>query len=212
MGKTTAAAAIAVRHGASVVLVDVIWMALKAATTPQSHPELHYFDPSSEELALAPESLCERHIASARAISLAMDPVIEYLLREGRPVVLEGAWITPRRRTALDPAVRGCASCVYPPAGRGRCPGGHAEAPAQSGPNTLHQSDHQGLLALWQLGTGTGSGRGTAGGRRYTARHVGRARSCHCPSRLADVPRPQSEIFDGGYYLHQRLTGVTKQH
>ena len=109
VGKTTVAAAIAARHGASVLPVDAIWLALKAATKPQSHPQLHYFDPSAEDLALAPEALCERHIASAREISRAIDPVIEYLLREGRPVVLEGAWITPgaaRRWTQQYEAVR----------------------------------------------------------------------------------------------------------
>ena len=61
VGKTIAAAAIAARYGASVLPVDAIWLALKAATNPQSHPQLHYFDPSAGELALAPEALCERH-------------------------------------------------------------------------------------------------------------------------------------------------------
>jgi len=109
VGKTTAAAAVGAHYGAATLPVDAIWVALKAATTPQSHPQLHYFDPSAEELTIAPGALCERHIASAREISRAMDPVIEYLLWEGRPVVLEGAWITPaaaRRWTQRYEAVR----------------------------------------------------------------------------------------------------------
>jgi predicted kinase len=109
VGKTTAAAAVAAHYGATALPVDAIWVALKAVTTPQSHPQLHYFDPSAEELTIAPEALCERHIASAREISRAMDPVIEYLLWAGRPVVLEGGWITPaaaRRWTQRYEAVR----------------------------------------------------------------------------------------------------------
>ena len=96
VGKTTVAAALAASHGASVFPVDTVWLALKAATDPVSHPELHYIDPSDEELArLGAEYWCERHIESAEAISEAMDPVIEYYLWEPRPVIVEGAWITP---------------------------------------------------------------------------------------------------------------------
>lgn len=95
VGKTTTARAVAERYDVSVLPVDAIWFALKAATNPSSHPELHYFDPSDSELALAPERLCERHIKGAQTISQAMDPVIEYYLWERWPVVLEGAWITP---------------------------------------------------------------------------------------------------------------------
>ena len=96
MGKTTAARAIAIRYGVTVLPVDVIWVALKAATDSASHPLLHYFDPSDEEMfGLTSERLCERHIKSAHAISQVVDPLIEYYLWERWPVVLEGAWITP---------------------------------------------------------------------------------------------------------------------
>ena len=82
-------------YGISVLPVDVIWAALKAATDPASYPELHYFDPSDDERALPAGRLCERHIKSAEAISQTMDPVIEYYLWERWPVIVEGAWITP---------------------------------------------------------------------------------------------------------------------
>ena len=96
VGKTTAATAVAARYGVFVLPVDAIWLALKAATNPASHPELHYFDPSDEEMfGLTPERLCERHIRSAQAISQAMDPAIEYYIWERWPVIVEGAWITP---------------------------------------------------------------------------------------------------------------------
>ena len=96
VGKTTTARTVAARHGAVLVPVDAIWLALKAATTPASHPDLHHFDPTDEELfGLPAETLAERHIKSAQAISRAMDPVIEHYLWEQSPIVLEGAWITP---------------------------------------------------------------------------------------------------------------------
>ena len=96
VGKTMAARAVAARYGASVLPIDAIWLALKSATNPVSHPELHYWDPSDEEMfELSAECLCERHVKSAQAISQAMDPVIERYVWERWPVVLEGAWITP---------------------------------------------------------------------------------------------------------------------
>ena len=96
VSKSTTARALAARCGASVLPADAIWHALKAATDPVSHPELHYFDPPDLEWRrFGPEYWCERHKRSAQAISLAMDPVIEYCLSERWPVIVEGAWITP---------------------------------------------------------------------------------------------------------------------
>lgn len=93
MGKTMTARAIGAGCDAPVLPIDAVWLALKAVTTPASHPELH--DPTDSELALPVEQLCARHIRTAEAISEALDPVIEHLLWERRPVVVEGAWVTP---------------------------------------------------------------------------------------------------------------------
>lgn len=95
VGKTTVARVVADRRRALVVPVDAIWLALKAVTSPNTHPELHYFDPPEGELALGPEVLSDRHVKSARAISTALAPVIEHYLWERQPVVFEGAWVTP---------------------------------------------------------------------------------------------------------------------
>ena len=96
MGKTTVARDLAARCGASVLPTDAIWLALKAATNPTSYPVLHHFDPpDSKWRRFGAQYWCERHIETAEAISLAMDPVIEYYLSEEWPVVVEGAWITP---------------------------------------------------------------------------------------------------------------------
>ena len=93
VGKTTVAAALAANHGASVLPIDAIWLALRAVTSQASHPDLHDIDLSVGEIM--PERGCEHDVKSAQAISKAMDPVIEYYLSEGRPVVMEGAWIAP---------------------------------------------------------------------------------------------------------------------
>ena len=96
VGKTTVARDLAARYGVSVLPIDAIWYALKAATDPTSYPELHYFDPpDSEWRKFDAEYWCERHIESAKAISSAIDPVIEYYLLERWPVIVEGCWITP---------------------------------------------------------------------------------------------------------------------
>ena len=96
VGKTTTARDLAMRCGVSVLPADAIWYALKAATDPTQYPVLHYFDPpDSEWRGFGAEYWCERHIETAQAISLAMDPVIEYCLSEEWPVVVEGTWITP---------------------------------------------------------------------------------------------------------------------
>ena len=96
VGKTTVARDLAARYGVSVLPIDAIWLSLKAATDPESHPALHYFDPPEKEIfGLTPEYLCERHKRSAQAISATLDPVVEYLSSEWSPVILEGAWITP---------------------------------------------------------------------------------------------------------------------
>jgi 2-phosphoglycerate kinase len=93
VGKTTVAVALGARLGSDMLPLDTIWLALRAATSPASHPELHDLDPSGGELTL--ERLRDHHTKGAQTISRAMDPVIEYYLREGQPVVMEGAWIAP---------------------------------------------------------------------------------------------------------------------
>ena len=181
LGKTSATVAIAARYGASVLPVDAMWLALKAATKPESHPQLHYFDPSAEEFALAPEALCERHIASAREISRAIDPVIEYLLWEGRPVVLEGAWITPaaaRRWTQQYEAVR--TVFIHEPKADGVLA---AMLERQGGqdpsPFTKANSSVCWLFRNWVRE------QALAEERRCTTRHVGQAHPCCYPSWLA---------------------------
>ncbi len=96
VGKTTVARDLSERCGVSVLPTDAIWLALKAATDPASYPELHHFDPPDTEWQKhEPKYWRDRHIQSAKAISQALDPVIEYYLSERWPVIVEGTWVSP---------------------------------------------------------------------------------------------------------------------
>ena len=94
-GKTTSAIAIARRYGISYAPADGLWRALMRATSPTSHPALHHFEPSDDDLRLGAEELCRRHIETADAVSDALEAVIEEHMETGDSAVIEGAWITP---------------------------------------------------------------------------------------------------------------------
>jgi len=91
--------------------VDGIWLALKRATTPASHPAFHYFEPAERDLVLGAEALYGRHIETAVAVSNALDMTVAHYLATGHRAVVEGAWITPefasRRAFGLVEAGRG---------------------------------------------------------------------------------------------------------
>jgi len=75
-------------------------MALQSITSPDTHPELHYFV-SSPGVAKegvwksSPEALCEALINVNRIVSQALEPVIEHHISTGNPIVLEGDGILP---------------------------------------------------------------------------------------------------------------------
>jgi hypothetical protein len=79
--------------GLAAVDADSVWHALQAATTRESHPPFHYFEPTEEEWLQGPDFLCERHIAAAEAMTPALDAFVlnrvldrrlQMLQRQGR--------------------------------------------------------------------------------------------------------------------------------
>ena len=171
VGKTTTARDLAARCGASVLPVDAIWHALKAATDPASYPELHYFDPpDSEWRRLGAEYWCERHIRSADAISSAMDAIIEYYVSERWPAIVEGAWITPADAARWSRQYEACERC------------------SSTSPKTLGLTFFRGgtevlsiaakRSGLRQLGARTGSGQWARRSQRLSPRFAGRASPC----------------------------------
>ncbi|TMB98153.1 MAG: hypothetical protein E6J42_06630 [Chloroflexi bacterium] len=115
-GKTTSGTAIAARLDASCVSADAIWQALRAATTRESHPAFHYFEPSEDEWRRGPDFLCARHIECAETMSPPLDAAIDFELHQRHPLVFEGAWITPEmaaRRVQMSAQTR--AVFIYEP-------------------------------------------------------------------------------------------------
>ena len=105
-GKTTSGTAIAARLDASCVSADAIWQALRAATTRESHPAFHYFEPSEDEWRRGPDFLCARHIECAETMSPPLDAAIDFELHQRHPLVFEGAWITPEMAAAVSKVMR----------------------------------------------------------------------------------------------------------
>ncbi len=93
-GKTTVAAMLAKRLGISWLQADSTWLALKAASTMESHPELRFF-PELQGSGIAFEAFDARFEQGSATVCAALDTVLKHELegrREG--LVLEGTWLT----------------------------------------------------------------------------------------------------------------------
>src|SRR2546428_14178502 len=102
-GKSTTGSELARRVGVSCVSADSLWLAIKKATTPLTHPAVHNFEPTDEMVAKGAEALCQLHIETANALTEPLDEFISREIKEGHDLVVEGAWITPEfaaRRTS----------------------------------------------------------------------------------------------------------------
>lgn len=103
-GKTIVAQKLAQHFGTSVLQVDDIRLALQQVTSPEQHPELHFFVTRPAIWQLSPEDLCEGLIQVGRAIMPALEIVIAHHLAvdESGPIILEGdgilPWIATRSR------------------------------------------------------------------------------------------------------------------
>jgi 2-phosphoglycerate kinase len=113
-GKSVSATLLARELGVSSVSVDALWRSLRLATTPETHPALHNFEPTDEEVVRAgPDVLCERLIETARAVSAVLAPFIEGAIGDANRIVLEGAWITPEAAAGFVGAHAGGVAAVY---------------------------------------------------------------------------------------------------
>jgi 2-phosphoglycerate kinase len=115
-GKSTSGTKIARRLGVSCLSVDSLWLALKRATTPLTHPALYHFEPVDEVVAKGPEALWLLHIETANALTEPLEEFIAREIKEGHDLVVEGAWIKPAlaaRRTSASNGAR--AVFIYEP-------------------------------------------------------------------------------------------------
>ena len=171
-GKSTSGTEAARRLGVACVSADSVWHALQAVTSRESHPPLHYFEPTEDEWRQGPDFLCARHIKSALAQTPALDAFLDREMKEGHRLLFEGAWITPEmaaRRCAEVPGTR--AAFIYEPeqeevlasmmtrSGR--------DAPVRTAAETVRHG-----VAVRQLATGRRSEPRPAGGGRATARNT----------------------------------------
>jgi 2-phosphoglycerate kinase len=95
VGKTRLSYPLARRFGVPIVEVDDIVEALKATTTPEQQPALHYWATHPEAADLPPEGILGIHLAVAEALEPALEVVIANHLETDTPVVIEGDYLVP---------------------------------------------------------------------------------------------------------------------
>jgi 2-phosphoglycerate kinase len=111
-GKTTHAKRLAAQRGYTLVAIDDLGTALRAVTTPQSHPSLHPmagWDYRAYYIEHTPATLIHRSVREHDALWPAIVAVIDAHLHWAGPVILEGWQFDPERvRTITHPQLRTC--------------------------------------------------------------------------------------------------------
>jgi 2-phosphoglycerate kinase len=111
-GKTTLAKRLATQRGYALVAIDDLGTALRALTTPPSHPALHPmagWDYRAYYVAHTPPTLIEHSRQEQQALWPAIAAVIHAHLQWAGPVILEGWQLDPDRvRAASHPHLRTC--------------------------------------------------------------------------------------------------------
>ena len=111
-GNTTLAKRLAAQRGYALVAIDDLGTALRALTTPQSHPDLHPmagWDYRAYYVAHPPSTLIEHSRREHQALWPAIAAVIHAHLQWAGPVILEGWQLEPERlRSVTHPQLRAC--------------------------------------------------------------------------------------------------------
>jgi 2-phosphoglycerate kinase len=111
-GKTTLAKRLAAQRGYALVTIDDLSTAVRALTTPQSHPALHPmagWDYRVYYIAHPPPTLIEHSRREHQALWPAIAAVIHAHLQWAGPVILEGWQLEPERlRSVTHPHLRAC--------------------------------------------------------------------------------------------------------
>jgi 2-phosphoglycerate kinase len=111
-GKTTLAKRLAAQRGYGLVAIDDVGTAVRAVTTPRSHPALHPmagWDYRAYYLAHPPVTLIHHSRQEHDALWPAIAAVIHAHLQWAGPVILEGWQLDPDRVASLThPQLRAC--------------------------------------------------------------------------------------------------------
>ena len=105
-GKSRLAVPLAQRYGHPVGEADDIVTAVKALTTADRAPVLHFWDSHPQAAAWPPERIAELHLTIAEALRPGLAAVIADHLAFDAPVVLEGDYLLPDWAAGFDARVR----------------------------------------------------------------------------------------------------------
>lgn len=106
VGKTTAALALANRYSAALGEADDIVTALKALTTAEQLPALHFWDNHPDAASWPAEQIAALHLSVAEELTPAFAAVIADHLEYDARVVFEGDYLLPDLALGFGPRVR----------------------------------------------------------------------------------------------------------
>src|SRR5262245_40730557 len=95
VGKSRAASGLATRYGTPLAEADDVVTALKAMTSDEQQPLLHYWDTHPEAMSWPAEKIADLHLALTDALRPAFAAVIADHVESVTPVVMEGDYLTP---------------------------------------------------------------------------------------------------------------------
>jgi 2-phosphoglycerate kinase len=100
VGKSTVGYRLAHQLGMGIAEVDDLHRAVRAMTTPEQQPILHYWHTRPDAMSMPAQQIVELHISVCRLLLPALRAVITQHVEDGRPIVLEGDYLVPE---VLDP-------------------------------------------------------------------------------------------------------------
>ena len=95
VGKTTVATALAARHRVPLAEADDLVTAVKAVTTAEQQPILHYWDLHPQARAWSVDEIVDLHLQVAEVMAPAFRAVVADHVEFGARVVLEGDYCCP---------------------------------------------------------------------------------------------------------------------
>lgn len=106
IGKTAVAVRLASRYGVPLGEADDVYTALKALTTPEQQPLLHYWDSHPEAGSWSPVRIADLFLAAAESVQVAYRAVVADHVEFRTPVVLESDVLLPGLAAGFGEHVR----------------------------------------------------------------------------------------------------------
>ena len=98
-GKTSVSYRLASDHGVGLTEFDDVVEAIKAMTTPEQQPTLHYWDTHPEATSWTPQQIADLTQAVREQLHPAAEAIVSNHLETEVPIVLEGDYLLPRLAT-----------------------------------------------------------------------------------------------------------------